>query len=121
MFDRTGQHQNKLISLPYLVSIAAAFGVGYYCAKKEYFHEDLAVTVVENSAINTTATGHGPQPQQSQLLVSYQRTPPRIIFAQDGVTKVGTLPQRLDDLLNEDPQQIHLLAKELLSRQASRP
>jgi len=85
--------------VPYLICAGIAFAAGFYVAKKQYVREDLQI--VENQNDHT-------------LTVAYKQSSPRQLFNERGIAKLGTVQQRLDDLLNEDPQQIHFLTKELI-------
>jgi uncharacterized protein YsxB (DUF464 family) len=92
------QSNNKV--LPYIICAAMSCAIGFYVAKSQYVREDLSV--IENKT-------------DGSLLISYKNTPHRKLFAEQGAVKLGTLSQRLEDLLSENPHKIRQLTKESIS------
>lgn len=81
-----------------IVAAALCFAGGYALATYRAKNADVQVSVGANN----------------ETLLSYKNTPPRILKSQNGVVTTGTLHERLDDLLNEEPQKIRQLTKDSL-------
>jgi len=107
MFESQNSHSsNSGILGPalYLVSAALCFGAGYGIATYRLTNADVQVTTVanaNNAAITTT-------------YISFRKSQPRVLENVNGKVRVGTLSQRLDDLLNEDPRRIRRLVRDSL-------
>lgn len=83
-----------------IVGAALCFAAGYEVATYRAKNADIQVKTLDNN----------------ETILSYRNSPYRILTYDNGVATLGTLSERIEDLLNEEPQKIRRLTQDSLRK-----